>query len=97
MAFSEIMVWWICRAFLRDADFPYCVFTDPSLGRVGVTESQARANNIAYRVASLPMEAVLRTRTLSETHGFMKVIIDAHSDSILGFAAFGREAREINE
>ena len=64
---------------------------DHPLGRVGITESEARANNIACRVASLPMEAVLRTRTLSETRGFMKVIIDAHSDRILGFAAFGPE------
>jgi pyruvate/2-oxoglutarate dehydrogenase complex dihydrolipoamide dehydrogenase (E3) component len=79
----------------RDRLIPYCIFIDPPLGRVGINESQARANNIAYRVASLPMEAVLRTRTLSETRGFMKVIIDAHSDRILGFAAFGPEAGEL--
>src|SRR5207245_8699044 len=79
----------------RDRLIPYCVFTDPPLGRVGINESQARANNIPYRVASLPMEAVLRTRTLSETRGFMKVIIDAQSDRILGFAAFGPEAGEL--
>jgi pyruvate/2-oxoglutarate dehydrogenase complex dihydrolipoamide dehydrogenase (E3) component len=79
----------------RDRLIPYCLFIDPPLGRVGINESQARANNIAYRVASLPMEAVLRTRTLSETRGFMKVIIDAHSDRILGFAAFGPEAGEL--
>ena len=78
-----------------DRLIPYCVFTDPPLGRVGINESQARANNIAYRLASLPMEAVLRTRTLSETRGFMKVIIDAQSDRILGFAAFGPEAGEL--
>jgi pyruvate/2-oxoglutarate dehydrogenase complex dihydrolipoamide dehydrogenase (E3) component len=59
----------------RDRLIPYCVFTDPPLGRVGVTESQARANNIAYRVASLPMDAVPRTGTLSETSRFMKVVI----------------------
>jgi pyruvate/2-oxoglutarate dehydrogenase complex dihydrolipoamide dehydrogenase (E3) component len=79
----------------RDRLIPYCIFIDPPLGRVGINESQARANNIAYRVASLPMEAVLRTRTLSETRGFMKVIIDAHSDRILGFAAFGPQAGEL--
>jgi pyruvate/2-oxoglutarate dehydrogenase complex dihydrolipoamide dehydrogenase (E3) component len=79
----------------RDRLIPYCVFIDPPLGRVGINESEARANNTAYRVASLPMEAVLRTRTLSETRGFMKVIIDAHSDRILGFAAFGPEAGEL--
>jgi pyruvate/2-oxoglutarate dehydrogenase complex dihydrolipoamide dehydrogenase (E3) component len=74
---------------------PYCVFIDPPLGRVGLNESQARAGNIDFRVASLPMEAVLRTRTLSETRGFMKVIIDAKSDRILGFTAFGPEAGEV--
>jgi len=79
----------------RDRLIPYCLFTDPPLGRVGINESQAWANNISYRVASLPMEAVLRTRTLSETRGFMKVIIDAHTDCILGFAAFGPEAGEL--
>jgi pyruvate/2-oxoglutarate dehydrogenase complex dihydrolipoamide dehydrogenase (E3) component len=51
--------------------------------------------NIAYRVASLPMAAVLRTRTLSETRGFMKVLIDGQSDRILGFAAIGPEAGEL--
>jgi pyruvate/2-oxoglutarate dehydrogenase complex dihydrolipoamide dehydrogenase (E3) component len=79
----------------RDRLIPYCVFTDPPLGRVGINESQARNNNIDYRVASLPMEAVFRPHTLSETRGFMKVIIDAHSDRILGFAAFGPEAGEL--
>ncbi len=74
---------------------PYCVFIDPTLGRVGLNESQVRASNIDFRVASLPMEAVLRTRTLSETRGFMKVIIDAKSDRILGFTAFGPEAGEV--
>src|SRR5260370_12457152 len=74
---------------------PYCVFIDPTLGRVGLNESQVRASNIDFRVASLPMEAVLRTRTLSETRGFMTVIIDAKRDRILGFTAFGPEAGEV--
>jgi pyruvate/2-oxoglutarate dehydrogenase complex dihydrolipoamide dehydrogenase (E3) component len=79
----------------RDRLVPYCVFTDPPLGRVGINESQARDNNIDYRVASLPMGAVFRPHTLSETRGFMKVIVDADSDRILGFAAFGPEAGEL--
>jgi pyruvate/2-oxoglutarate dehydrogenase complex dihydrolipoamide dehydrogenase (E3) component len=79
----------------RDRLIPYCVFIDPQLGRVGITESEARADNISYRVASLPMEAVFRSLTLSETRGFMKVLVDAHSDRILGFAAFGPEAGEL--
>jgi pyruvate/2-oxoglutarate dehydrogenase complex dihydrolipoamide dehydrogenase (E3) component len=79
----------------RDRLVPYCLFIDPPLGRVGINESQAWANNISYRVASLPMDAVSRPHTLSETRGFMKVLIDAHSDRILGFAAFGPEAGEL--
>jgi len=79
----------------RDRLIPYCVFIDPPLARVGINESQAREDNIAYRVAALPMNAVLRTRTLSETRGFMKAVIDAQSDKILGFAAFGTESAEL--
>ena len=79
----------------RDRLVPYCLFIDPPLGRVGINESQARANNISYRVASLPMDAVFRPHTLSETRGFMKVLIDADSDRILGFAALGPEAGEL--
>ena len=79
----------------RDRLIPYCLFIDPPLARVGISESQAWANNISYQVASLPMEAVFRAQTLSETRGFMKVIIDAHSDRIIGFTAFGPEAGEL--
>jgi pyruvate/2-oxoglutarate dehydrogenase complex dihydrolipoamide dehydrogenase (E3) component len=79
----------------RDRLIPYCLFIDPPLGRVGINESQARVNNISYRVASLPMEAVFRPQTLSETRGFMKVLVDADSDRILGFAALGPEAGEL--
>jgi pyruvate/2-oxoglutarate dehydrogenase complex dihydrolipoamide dehydrogenase (E3) component len=79
----------------RDRLIPYCVFVDPPLARVGIDEAAARKNNIAYRVASLPMEAVWRPWTLSETRGFMKTIVDAHSDRILGFTAFGPEAGEL--
>jgi pyruvate/2-oxoglutarate dehydrogenase complex dihydrolipoamide dehydrogenase (E3) component len=74
---------------------PYCVFTDPPLARVGLSESEARAGNIAYRIASLPMAEVLRTRTLTEPRGFMKALIDTDNDRILGFTAFGPEAGEI--
>jgi pyruvate/2-oxoglutarate dehydrogenase complex dihydrolipoamide dehydrogenase (E3) component len=79
----------------RDRLIPYCLFIDPPLARVGLNETQARASNTAYRVASLPMAAVLRTRTLSEPRGFMKALIDAHSDRILGYVAFGPEAGEL--
>jgi len=72
---------------------PYCLFTDPELAHVGMTESEARAKDVAYRIARLPMALVLRTRTLSQTRGFMKALIGA-DDRILGFTAFGAEASE---
>jgi pyruvate/2-oxoglutarate dehydrogenase complex dihydrolipoamide dehydrogenase (E3) component len=79
----------------RDRLVPYCMFTDPVLARVGLNESEANARNMAYRLATLPMSAVLRTRTLSEPRGFMKMLIAADSDRILGFSVFGAEASEL--
>jgi len=74
---------------------PFCMFTDPEFARIGLSETEARERGINYRLAKIPMDAVLRTRTLSETRGFMKAVIDATSDRILGFAVFGVEAGEI--
>jgi pyruvate/2-oxoglutarate dehydrogenase complex dihydrolipoamide dehydrogenase (E3) component len=74
---------------------PFCMFTDPELARVGMSETEAKAKGVAYRLAKIPMVAVLRTRTLSETRGFMKALIDTESDRILGFTAFGVGAGEI--
>jgi pyruvate/2-oxoglutarate dehydrogenase complex dihydrolipoamide dehydrogenase (E3) component len=71
------------------------MFTDPEFARVGLSETEAKKQGIAYRLAKIPMVAVLRTRTLSETRGFMKALIDAESDRILGFTVFGVEAGEI--
>jgi pyruvate/2-oxoglutarate dehydrogenase complex dihydrolipoamide dehydrogenase (E3) component len=79
----------------RDRLVPFCMFTDPELARVGLNESEAKARGIDYRLATMPMSAVLRTRTLSEPRGFMKMLIDAGSDRILGFTAFGAEASEL--
>jgi len=72
---------------------PYCLFTDPELAHVGMTESEARARGVPYRIARMPMAMVLRTHTLSETRGYMKALIGA-DDRILGFTAFGAEASE---
>ena len=74
---------------------PFCMFTDPELARVGLSETEAKAQGIAYRLARIPMVAVLRTRTLSETRGFMKALIDTKSDRILGITVFGEGAGEI--
>jgi pyruvate/2-oxoglutarate dehydrogenase complex dihydrolipoamide dehydrogenase (E3) component len=79
----------------RNRLVPFCMFTDPQLARVGLNESEATAAHIAYRTAQLPMAAVLRTRTTSESRGFMKMLIARDTDRILGFTAFGAEASEL--
>ncbi|MCD2182643.1 mercuric reductase [Rhizobium sp. GN54] len=73
---------------------PYCMFIDPPLARVGMNEEMARADGVPARVAKLPMTAVLRTRTTSDTTGFMKALVDA-DDRILGFTMIGSEAGEV--
>ncbi len=78
----------------RSRLIPYCLFTDPELAHVGLSESEARAGNISYRIARMPMANVFRARTLSETRGFSKVLI-GDDDRILGFTAFGVEASEL--
>ena len=79
----------------RDRLIPFCLFTDPPLARVGLNETEARQRGVAVRVAKLPMGAVLRTRTTGEMRGFMKALVDARSDRILGFTMFGPEAGEV--
>ena len=74
---------------------PYCVFTDPPLAHVGLSERDAQRMGIAVRVATLPMEAVLRTHTTGETSGFMKVLVGASDDLVLGFTMIGSEAGEV--
>ncbi len=71
------------------------MFTDPQLARVGLNEAEAKRQHVAVRVAKLPIAAVLRARTISETRGFMKVLVGADHDRILGFAMFGPEAGEV--
>jgi pyruvate/2-oxoglutarate dehydrogenase complex dihydrolipoamide dehydrogenase (E3) component len=74
---------------------PFCMFTDPELARIGLSELEAKERGIAYRLTKVPIIAVLRTRTVSETKGFLKALIDTQSDRILGFTALGMEAGEI--
>ena len=74
---------------------PYCLFTDPELAHIGLSETEAQAQRIAYRLFKVPMESNLRARTLSETRGFVKALVEPDSDRILGFTAFGVGAGEI--
>jgi pyruvate/2-oxoglutarate dehydrogenase complex dihydrolipoamide dehydrogenase (E3) component len=79
----------------KDRIVPFCMFTDPELARVGRNETEAKRDKIEYRVAKLPMVNVLRTHTIAEPRGFMKMLIGKDSDEIVGFTAFGIEASEL--
>ena len=74
---------------------PYCMFTDPQLARAGLSEADAQRQGIDVRVARLPMSNVLRAQTTGETQGFMKALIGARHDRILGFTMIGSEAGEV--
>jgi pyruvate/2-oxoglutarate dehydrogenase complex dihydrolipoamide dehydrogenase (E3) component len=74
---------------------PSCLFTDPPLARVGLNEVEARRRGVNVRVATLPVEAIMRTQTTDETRGFLKALVDARRDDILGFTMFGAHAGEV--
>jgi pyruvate/2-oxoglutarate dehydrogenase complex dihydrolipoamide dehydrogenase (E3) component len=74
---------------------PYTLFIDPQLGRVGMTETEARAAKRNIRVAKLPMTSVARALEMDETRGFMKAVVDAETNQILGAAVLGVEGGEV--
>jgi pyruvate/2-oxoglutarate dehydrogenase complex dihydrolipoamide dehydrogenase (E3) component len=74
---------------------PYTVFIDPQLGRVGLSEEEARAEGRDVRVAKMPMNHVARAVEVDEPRGFLKAVIDAKTDRILGFAALALEGGEL--
>jgi pyruvate/2-oxoglutarate dehydrogenase complex dihydrolipoamide dehydrogenase (E3) component len=73
----------------------YVMFTDPELAHVGLNETEARRRGLGYRLLTMPAAAILRTRTVSEPRGFMKMLIASDTDEILGFTVFGVEASEL--
>jgi pyruvate/2-oxoglutarate dehydrogenase complex dihydrolipoamide dehydrogenase (E3) component len=79
----------------HDRLVPYCMFTDPPLAHVGLSENEAQRQGVAVRVAKLPMSAVLRTEATDEKQGFMKVLVGGSDDGILGFTMIGSEAGEV--
>ena len=83
------------RATTQGRLVPYAVFIDPQLGRVGLTETEARRQGLKIRVAKLPMTRVARAIEMSETRGFMKAVVDADSGQILGCAVLGVEGGEV--
>jgi pyruvate/2-oxoglutarate dehydrogenase complex dihydrolipoamide dehydrogenase (E3) component len=74
---------------------PYTVFMDPQLGRIGMTEAQARAEGRKIRVAKMPMNYVARALEVDESRGFMKAVVDADTEEILGAAILGLEGGEL--
>ncbi|HKA59999.1 MAG TPA: mercuric reductase [Gemmatimonadales bacterium] len=79
----------------RDRVVPYCMFTDPPLARVGLSEADAQRQGVEVRVARLPMSSVLRAQTTGEKQGFMKALVGASHNRILGFTMIGVEAGEV--
>jgi pyruvate/2-oxoglutarate dehydrogenase complex dihydrolipoamide dehydrogenase (E3) component len=79
----------------NDRPVPYCLFTDPQLGRVGISETEAKKQGLNYKVAKLPMAHVARAIETGDTRGFMKAIVDADTKKILGVAILGQEGGEI--
>jgi pyruvate/2-oxoglutarate dehydrogenase complex dihydrolipoamide dehydrogenase (E3) component len=80
---------------IRDRQVPYCVFTDPQLGRIGLTEKEAQLAGISYTLATLPMTHVARAIETGNTKGFMKALIDTVNKKILGAAILGEEGGEL--
>jgi pyruvate/2-oxoglutarate dehydrogenase complex dihydrolipoamide dehydrogenase (E3) component len=78
----------------RDRIIPHCLFTDPELAHVGISEKEAKARGVHYRTLKLPMAAIMRTRTHGDDRGMIKVLI-ADDDRILGCTVLGVEANEL--
>ncbi|MCI0483342.1 MAG: FAD-containing oxidoreductase, partial [candidate division NC10 bacterium] len=74
---------------------PYTVYIDPQLGRVGMTEAEARAQGRRIRIAKMPMNYVARALEMDEARGFMKAVVDAETGEILGCAVLGVEGGEL--
>ncbi|MBB2147609.1 mercuric reductase [Pedobacter gandavensis] len=79
----------------KDRQVPYCMFTDPQLGRIGLSEAAAKAKGLDFKVAKIPMSQVARGIETGQTLGFMKAIVDPKSKKILGASILAAEAGEI--
>jgi len=79
----------------NDRPVPYCMFTDPQLGRVGIDETEAKKLGLKVKVAKLPMDHVARAIETGDTRGFMKAVVDAATKKILGATVLGQDGGEI--
>lgn len=100
IAYNDFTIIW--RNLLQGEDLnttdrpvPYCMFTDPQLGRVGLTEKEAREKGYAIKVAKLPMKHVARAVEVGETRGLMKAVVNAKTKEILGVAILSEDGGEI--
>ena len=80
---------------IKNRPVPYCMFTEPQLGRIGLSETEAKKLKLNYKVAKLPMDHVARAIETGDTRGFMKAIVDVDTKQILGAAILGPEGGEI--
>jgi dihydrolipoamide dehydrogenase len=80
---------------IKDRPVPYCMFTDPQLGHIGLSETEAKKLGIKYKVAKLPMAHVARAIENGDTRGFMKAVVDPDTKKILGATVLGPEGGEI--
>lgn len=80
---------------IQDRPVPYCMFTDPQLGRIGISEKEAKEKKLNYEVAMIPMSQVARGIETNETLGLMKAVVDPETKQILGAAILGSEGGEI--
>jgi pyruvate/2-oxoglutarate dehydrogenase complex dihydrolipoamide dehydrogenase (E3) component len=78
-----------------DRLIPFTLFTEPELARIGLTEKEARQQGLDIRVAKLPVAAIPRAKTMGETRGFIKAVVDAKTNRILGCTIFSVEAGEM--
>jgi pyruvate/2-oxoglutarate dehydrogenase complex dihydrolipoamide dehydrogenase (E3) component len=80
---------------IKDRPVPYCMFTDPQLGHVGISETEATKQGLNFKVAKLPMTHVARAIETGDTRGFMKAVVDVDTKKILGATVLGPEGGEI--
>jgi pyruvate/2-oxoglutarate dehydrogenase complex dihydrolipoamide dehydrogenase (E3) component len=100
IAYNDFTIVW--RNLLQGQDLstkgrpvPYCMFTDPQLGRVGITEQEAKKQGLKYEVAILKMDSVARAVEVGETRGLMKAVVNPDTKEILGVAIMAEEGGEI--
>lgn len=83
------------NATVEERILPYVVFIDPQLGRVGLSEREAKERGMDYKVVKMPMAHVARAIEVDDTRGFLKALVDPSNGRILGFAALGMEGGEL--